>query len=60
MGQGKSRMDQLAQTSSKSGPSSRAQMMTASDFTNQLEKLQKELQKLWLKEDKVGCMRIAI
>ena len=36
------------------------QMMTAQEFTSQLERLNRELKKLWEKEDKVGCIRIAI
>lgn len=35
-------------------------MITAQEFTNQLEKLNKELKKFWEKEDKVACIRIAI
>ena len=50
-------MDQLEL---KGKSSSKSQMMTASEFTSQLERLNRELKKLWEKEDKVGCMRIAI
>ena len=35
-------------------------MLSAQDFTNQLEKLNRELKKFWEKEDKVACIRIAI
>ena len=51
-------MDQLELKGKSS--SKGMQMMTASEFTSQLERLNRELKKLWEKEDKVGCMRIAI
>jgi len=35
-------------------------MITAQEFTNQLERLEKELNKFWEKDDKVACIRIAI
>lgn len=35
-------------------------MITAQEFTNQLERLNRELKKFWEKEDKVACLRIAI
>lgn len=35
-------------------------MITAQEFTNQLERLNRELKKFWEKEDKVACMRVAI
>ena len=35
-------------------------MYSAKEFTNQLERINKELVKFWEKEDKVACMRIAI
>ena len=35
-------------------------MLTAQEFTNQLERLNRELKKFWEKEDKVACFRIAI
>ena len=35
-------------------------MITAQEFTNQLERLNRELKKFWEKEDKVACIRIAI
>lgn len=58
LGKGKSRMDQLELKGKSS--SKGMQMMTAQEFTNQLERLNRELKKLWEKEDKVGCIRIAI
>jgi len=36
------------------------QMLTAQEFTSQLERLNRELKKFWEKEDKVACIRIAI
>lgn len=59
LGKGKSRMEQLAP---KGGSSSTPQGSTisAQEFTEQLEKLNKELKKFWDKEDKVACIRIAI
>mmetsp|Transcript_86810 Transcript_86810/g.119530 ORF Transcript_86810/g.119530 Transcript_86810/m.119530 type:complete len:153 (-) Transcript_86810:433-891(-) len=59
LGKGKSRMDQLAPKSGKSS-SSTGQTISAQEFTEQLEKLNKELKKFWDKEDKVACIRIAI
>lgn len=58
-GKGKSRMDQLEL---KSNPTSSkaVQMLSAQEFTNQLERLNQELNKFWAKDDKVACMRIAI
>jgi hypothetical protein len=35
-------------------------MLSASEFTTQLERLYKEMDKFWGKEDKVACIRIAI
>lgn len=35
-------------------------MITAQEFTTQLERLNRELNKFWEKEDKVACIRIAI
>ena len=58
-GKGKSRMDQLEVRTSKSS-SRGAQLISAQEFTNQLERLNRELKKFWEKEDKVACFRIAI
>jgi len=35
-------------------------MISAKEFTVQLERLNKELDKFWAKDDKVACIRIAI
>ena len=58
LGKGKSRMDQLELKGK--GSSKGMQMMTAQEFTSQLERLNRELKKFWEKEDKVACIRIAI
>lgn len=60
LGKGKSRMDQLEVKNSKSSSSRGVQMISAQEFTNQLERLNRELKKFWEKEDKVACIRIAI
>jgi len=35
-------------------------MISAKEFTSQLERLNKELNRFWEKDDKVACIRIAI
>jgi len=60
LGKGKSRMDQLELKGPSKSSSRGAQMLSAQDFTNQLERLNRELTKFWEKEDKVACFRIAI
>lgn len=50
MGQGKNRQDANQHTT----------MISAKEFTQQLERLDKEMTKFWNKEDKVSCIRIAI
>jgi hypothetical protein len=35
-------------------------MISAKEFTSQLERLNKELNRFWDKDDKVACIRIAI
>lgn len=52
-------MDQL-ELKGPSTSSRGVQMISAQEFTSQLERLNKELNKFWEKEDKVACMRIAI
>ena len=59
LGKGKSRMDQLEVKQSKSSGKG-MQLLTAQEFTSQLERLNRELKKFWEKEDKVACFRIAI
>ena len=59
-GKGKSRMDQLEFKAPKASSSRSAQTLSAQDFTTQLERLNKEMNKFWGKEDKVACIRIAI
>ena len=59
-GKGKSRMDQLEFKAPKSSSSKAAQTLSAQEFTTQLERLNKEMNKFWGKEDKVACIRIAI
>ena len=59
-GKGKSRMDQLEIKSKGASSNKGVQMISAQEFTNQLERLQKELHKFWDKDDKVACIRIAI
>jgi hypothetical protein len=55
MGQGKNRADALGGTTSSSQT-----IISAKEFTQQLERLDKEMQKFWAREDKVSCIRIAI
>ena len=53
-------MDQLEVKHSSKSSKSTSQMLSASEFTTQLERLNRELRKFWEKEDKVACFRIAI
>jgi len=58
MGKGKSRLDQLQPKAQ--GRGGQGTMITARDFTQQLQRLDKEMMRFWEKEDKVSCIRIAI
>lgn len=59
MGQGKSRMEQLNfKIPTSSGPTGTT--ISQAEFTQQLERLNKELNRFWDANDKVACMRIAI
>jgi hypothetical protein len=58
-GQGKSRMEQLS-TKGNMAKDPHGTMLSAKEFTTQLERLNKEMEKFWSKEDKVACIRIAI
>ena len=63
MGKGKSRLDQLEKKGGQSTTTTSTRhgtLISAKDFTQQLERLNKEMTKFWDKEDKVACMRIAI
>lgn len=60
-GQGKSRLEMLNMkpgTATANTPT--GTMYSAKEFTNQLERIDKELVKFWDKEDKVASIRIAI
>lgn len=58
MGQGKNRQGALDAKTAKANP--HMTMISAKEFTQQLERLDKEMTKFWNKEDKVSCIRIAI
>mmetsp|Transcript_3896 Transcript_3896/g.4903 ORF Transcript_3896/g.4903 Transcript_3896/m.4903 type:complete len:128 (-) Transcript_3896:2327-2710(-) len=58
MGQGKNRTGALDAKTAKSNP--HTTMISAKEFTQQLERLDKEMTKFWNREDKVSCIRIAI
>jgi hypothetical protein len=63
MGKGKSRLDQLEKKGGAATTTTQTKhgtLISAKDFTQQLERLNKEMKKFWDKEDKVACMRIAI
>ena len=63
MGKGKSRLDQLEKKGGASTTTTQTRhgtLISAKDFSQQLERLNKEMKKFWEKEDKVACMRIAI
>ena len=58
MGQGKNRQGALDAKTAKNNP--HTTMISAKEFTQQLERLDKEMTKFWNREDKVSCIRIAI
>lgn len=63
MGKGKSRLDQLEKKGGASTTTTQTRhgtLISAKDFSQQLERLNKEMKKFWEKDDKVACMRIAI
>lgn len=63
LGKGKSRLDQLEKKGGAATTTTQTRhgtLISAKDFTQQLERLNKEMKKFWEKEDKVACMRIAI
>jgi len=57
-GAGKNRMGELGAAGGAKDP--HGTMISAKEFTVQLERLDKELEKFWAKDDKVACIRIAI
>lgn len=60
MGQGKSRIELLEKKGGSAPTDPHGTMISAKEFTQQLERLNKELKKFWEREDKVACIRIAI
>ena len=60
MGQGKSRMEQLNIKPGQTSNTPTGTTYSAKEFTSQLERLNKELNRFWDKDDKVACIRIAI
>lgn len=60
MGQGKSRMELVENKGKAMSATPEGTVISAKEFTTQLEKLNKEMKKFWEKEDKVACVRIAI
>lgn len=60
MGQGKSRMELVENKNKAMSSTPEGTIISAKEFTTQLEKLNKEMKKFWDKDDKVACVRIAI